>query len=203
MKIVTDRAKLKKMVFAKPLSVDEVNTISDTLREQVIEHNGNGLAANQLGLNDRVCIINVKEQLVLVNPVIIGTSKDTVAWAEQCLSLPKTMKTPVKTVRFKKIRINTDNLGEIEFGPDLEQWKDSHEFFGDEGMLECACAQHEIDLLDGILITDSKRRYTTTFIAPKKYGRNEKVMVKLPDGSTEFVKYKKAIPMLQMGCEIL
>jgi len=28
-------------------------------------------------------------------------------------------------------------------------------------------------------------------------------MVKLPDGSTEFMKYKKAEPLLLVGCEIL
>ena len=51
--------------------------------------------------------------------------------------------------------------------------------------------QHEIDHLDGILITDSVRRYTQTIKTSKKYGRNERVMVKLSDGSTEFMKYKK------------
>ena len=37
----------------------------------------------------------------------------------------------------------------------------------------------------------------------KKYGRNERVMVKLSDGSTEFMKYKKAQPLLLSGAEIL
>ena len=57
-------------------------------------------------------------------------------------------------------------------------------------MLECVVAQHEIDHLEGRLITD--RRYTTTITRGKKYGRNERVMVKLSDGTTEFMKYKKA-----------
>ena len=70
-------------------------------------------------------------------------------------------------------------------------------------MLECVCAQHEIDHLDGILITDSDRRYTTTITRGKKYGRNERVMVKLSDGSTEFMKYKKAERYLSAGGEIL
>ena len=64
-------------------------------------------------------------------------------------------------------------------------------------------SQHEIDHLNGILITDSSRRYTTTVRREKKYGRNERVMVKLQDGSTEFMKYKKAEPLLLVGCEIL
>ena len=33
--------------------------------------NGIGLAANQIGINKRVCVVNVKEPIVLVNPVIV------------------------------------------------------------------------------------------------------------------------------------
>ena len=34
--------------------------------------------------------------------------------------------------------------------------ENSDEFYNDEGMLECVCAQHEIDHLEGRLITDSE-----------------------------------------------
>ena len=61
------------------------------------------------------------------------------------------------------------------------------------------CRQHEIDHLDGKLITDVDRRYTETIIRTKKYGRNERVMIKLPNGETEFMKYKKAQPLLEQG----
>ena len=207
MKIVTNKTELKKPVFTKPLTVDQVNDISTLLKEELEKHGGIGLSANQLGLDIRACIINVKDPLVLINPMVVEVSKQTVAYVEQCLSIPKSLKNAGRTVRHQKIKINTDNLGIIEFGPDYgadkKGWKDELEFYGDEGLLECVCAQHEIDHLDGILMNSSKRRYTTTFVAPKKYGRNEKVMVKLPDGSTDFMKYKKAVGMLQYGCEIL
>jgi hypothetical protein len=116
------------------------------------------------------------------------------------------MRKPVKTVRHKSFTVECDNLGTVVFSADIEEgkeWKDSNEFFSDEGLLECVCAQHEIDHLDGILITDSSRRYTTTVTREKKYGRNERVMVKLPNGDTEFMKYKKAEPLLTVGAEIL
>jgi len=115
------------------------------------------------------------------------------------------MKSPVKTVRHKRILVETDNLGIVEFSADnqFSDWKDANEFFEDLGLLECVVAQHEIDHLDGILITDSSRKYTTTYIAPKQYGRNEMVMVKLPDGKTEFIKYKKAQKLLELGAEIV
>ena len=110
---------------------------------------------------------------------------------------------PVKTVRFKSFTVECDNLGTVIFSPDKTDWKDSNEFFSDEGLLECVCAQHELDHLNGVLITDKVRRYTTTVTAPKKYGRNERVMVKLSNGDTEFMKYKKAEPLLKVGAEIL
>ena len=72
-----------------------------------------------------------------------------------------------------------------------------------KGLLECVVAQHEIDHLDGILITDEIRKYTQTITKKKKYGRNERVMVKLSNGETEFMKYKKAEPLLLEGAEIL
>jgi hypothetical protein len=69
--------------------------------------------------------------------------------------------------------------------------------------MECVVAQHEIDHLNGILITNPNRRYSTTYIAPKTYGRNEMVMVQLKDGTTEFVKYKKAQSLIEQGGKIL
>ena len=62
---------------------------------------GLGLSANQIGLDVRACVINVKEPLVLINPRVTEVSKETVAYVEQCLSLDKTMRKPVKTVRRK------------------------------------------------------------------------------------------------------
>lgn len=205
MKLIKNPNKLKTPLEAKPMSQEEIDKISTTLLQELTKHGGIGLSANQIGLDVRACVINVKEPLVLINPRVVEVSKETVAYVEQCLSLEKTMRKPVKTVRRKSFTVECDNLGTVIFSPDSETgtWKDSNEFFSDEGLLECVCAQHEIDHLNGVLITDSIRKYSTTFIAPKKYGRNERVMVKLSDGSTEFMKYKKAEPLLKVGAEIL
>ena len=203
MKLIKDPRKLNKVIEPKPLTHEEVESISTTLLTELTKHGGVGLSANQIGLDTRACVINVKDPLVLINPRVTEVSKETVAYVEQCLSLDKTMRKPVKTIRHKSFTVETDNLGLVEFSPDKTEWKDSNEFFSDEGLLECVCAQHEIDHLNGILITDSSRRYTTTIVREKKYGRNERVMVKLPNGDTEFMKYKKAEPMLSVGAEIL
>lgn len=204
MKLIKNPSKLKTPLENKPMTQEDIDKISTTLLQELTRHGGIGLSANQIGLDVRACVINVKEPLVLINPRVTDVSQDTVAYIEQCLSLDKTMKKPVKTVRHKSFTVECDNLGTVIFSPDQkEPYKDSNEFFSDEGLLECVCAQHEIDHLNGILITDKIRRYTTTVTAPKKYGRNERVMVKLPNGDTEFMKYKKAEPMLNLGAEIL
>ena len=205
MKLIKKESQLKTPLIAKPMSKKEIDSISTTLLTELTKHGGIGLSANQIGLDIRACVINVKEPLVLINPRVIDVSKETVAYVEQCLSLDKTMRKPVKTIRHKSFKLECDNLGVVEFGPDKvdSEWKDSNEFFSDEGLLECVCAQHEIDHLNGVLITDSSRRYTTTVTRVKKYGRNERVMVKLSDGSTEFMKYKKAEALLSAGAEIL
>jgi len=203
MNLIKNPSKLKTPLVGNPMTQKEVDDISTKLLEGLTKFGGIGLSANQIGLDVRACIINVKEPLVLINPIVTEASKDTVAYVEQCLSLDKTMKKPVKTVRHKSFTVECDNLGTVIFSSDSNEWKDSTEFFGDEGLLETVCAQHEIDHLNGILITDKVRRYTTTVTAPKRYGRNERVMVKLPDGKTEFMKYKKAEPLLAIGCQIL
>ena len=202
MKLIQDPSKLKTKVEPTPFSQDEITEISTTLLFALKRYGGIGLSANQIGINKRACVINVKEPLVLINPRVTEVSEESVVYVEQCLSMPKTMRKPVQTVRFKTITVECDNLGTVIFSPDSkEEWKTSEEFYNDEGMLECVVAQHEIDHLEGRLITD--RRYTQTITRGKKYGRNERVMVKLADGSTEFMKYKKAEPLLSQGAEIL
>ena len=204
MRLVTDQSKLKKVVEPQPMTQEEIDLVSTKLLEGLAKHGGVGLAANQIGLDVRACVINVKEPLVLINPTVVEVSEEVVAYVEQCLSIPKTMRKPLKTVRHKSFTVECDNLGTVLFSPDSKQgWKDSNEFFSDEGLLECVVAQHEIDHLNGILMTDPRRRYTTTVTSTKKYGRNERVMVKLPNGTTEFMKYKKAETLLSLGAEIL
>jgi peptide deformylase len=203
MTLIKTPSKLQKRIEPTALTQEQINDISVKLLDGLKTHGGIGLSANQIGLDVRACVINVIEPLVLINPRVVEVSQDTVAYVEQCLSIPKTVRKPVKTVRHKSITIECDNLGTVAFGPDnkLGNWKDGNEFFNDTGLLESVCAQHEIDHLNGVLITDPIRRYNPTFYAPKKYGRNEMVMVKLPNGETEFMKYKKA--QLISGVEVL
>ena len=92
MKLIKDPSKLKTKIEPSSFTQQEVDTISDKLKKELEKHGGLGLSANQIGLTDRVCLINVKEPLLLVNPKVVEVSKETVVYVEQCLSLDKTMK---------------------------------------------------------------------------------------------------------------
>lgn len=203
--IVTDKIKLSKVVTDLPKNKTEEDVISAALFTALEKEKGFGLSANQIGVDKRMCVINIKEPMVLVNPKIVKRSEEAVQYIESCLSLPKTMRKPKNTVRSISITVETDNLGTVEFGPDEKDkiGTEGHNYFADEGLLECVVAQHEIDHLDGILITDSVRAYNIQRVSERKYGRNDKVMIKSPDGDTEFIKYKKAVPLLEKGYQIV
>ena len=203
--IVTDKIKLQKVVTDLPKNKSEEDVISAALFTALEKEKGFGLSANQIGVDKRMCVINIKEPMVLVNPKIVKRSEEAVQYIESCLSLPKTMRKPKNTVRSISITVETDNLGTIEFGPDEKDkiGTEGHNYFADEGLLECVVAQHEIDHLDGILITDSVRAYNIQRVSERKYGRNDKVMIQSPDGDTEFMKYKKAVPLLEKGYQIV
>ena len=203
--IVTDKTKLQKVVTDLPKNKSEEDVISAALFTALEKEKGFGLSANQIGVDKRMCVINIKEPMVLVNPKIVKRSEEAVQYIESCLSLPKTMRKPKNTVRSISVTVETDNLGTVEFGPDEKDkiGTEGHNYFADEGLLECVVAQHEIDHLDGILITDSIRAYNIQRVSERKYGRNDKVMIKSPDGDTEFIKYKKAVPLLEKGYQIV
>lgn len=205
MGIIKDKIQLSKPVQPGQYSQEDIQKITNILTTALNRYGGIGLSANQIGLDARACIINVKEPLVLINPVIVKRSEDNVAYVESSLSVDKSLRSPVKTVRSKEITVECDNLGTVMFAPDAYEgiWADADEFFSDAGLLETAIAQQVIDLLDGVLITHPSRRYTQTVTKSKTYGRNEMVMIQLPDGKTEFIKYKKAQSLLDVGGVIL
>jgi peptide deformylase len=139
-KIVKDQAKLRNPC-APCRSVEEGKRIGEILKV-ILERSQDaiGLAANQIGINQRVCIINVKKPILLVNPRIVNKF-DKFFYKEGCLSFPGDY---VTTVRYKNIMVQADNHKKmLVFSSDTQ-----------EDMLECACVQHEIDHLDGLVMFD-------------------------------------------------
>jgi peptide deformylase len=177
---------------------------SDELREQLEEgmkqYPGLGISATQLGIKKRACLIQFgDEELFLLNPVIKEKSKDGFLFYEGCLSIPRTIERPVRTIRACKVVIDTDNLGELIFEINPEGDK-QREQISKETMMT-VIVQHEIDHLDGFTIKD--RVYTTTIVKPQSYGRNDKVVMKSPEGEMVEVKYKKANDYFLKGYEIV
>jgi len=167
---------------------DEAEKIASKLLKTLAESKkGIGLAANQIGIQKRVCVVNVKEPMVLINPKIIERSEETFMFPEGCLSFPNKK---VKTNRNVSISVECDNMDStLFFTADSDNLADA---------MECVCVQHEIDHLDGITMFDRKARGITIKREGKKIGRNDKVLIACGVDS-KVMKYKKALPLLENG----
>ena len=71
-KIVTDTIKLKKVVTDLPKNKSEEEVLSAALFTALEKEKGFGLSANQIGVDKRMCVINIKDPMVLVNPKKFG-----------------------------------------------------------------------------------------------------------------------------------
>ena len=184
--IIKDKYKLK--TKCEPVSsIEEGEEIAAQLFKELGDK-GIGLAANQIGINKRVCVINVKEPIAFINPKITKSEGEIVA-PEQCLSFPKKM---VRTKRSKYVTIESDNHGTIILGGDQY----------DDNLLESICAQHEIDHLDGITMFDREIKNMPFKRSSKKIGRNEKIDIE-KDGVIKTLKYKKAETLIEDGWNII
>ena len=136
--IVKDRKRLEKE--CKPCgTVSEGLLIGEELLKILQQQkDGVGLAANQIGINKRVCLVYVTKPDILVNPTISGKFGKTF-FQEGCLSFPGDY---VLTERWTNIIVKADNHKEQLF------------FNFEKDPLECVCVQHEIDHLDGITMFD-------------------------------------------------
>ena len=202
-KIVTDTSALKKSIPTTTFTKEEQDLATAALLTAVTEHKGLGMSANQIGLNKRICVINVREEpLVLVNPTIVEETEEKIMYFEGCLSLPKTMKKPIKTVRSYGVKVKADNFPEVlEFGTKERKHEDINQLFGDVDLLEAVCVQHEIDHLNGLTIRDRQYTETVRLTAFAKLGRNERFILKKGD-ETLSVKKKNLSTYLEQGWEV-
>lgn len=179
---------LKKPVPKSELTQFEADVLKDTLFAALKGLGGVGLSANQIGVNKRACVIKFNDvELFLLNPIIKERSNDGFIFYEGCLSIPDTIKKPVRTIRATYVVVQTDNLGELRFEINPEEDRKGDRVSDDT--MKTVVVQHEIDHLDGITIKD--RVYSTTVVKKQTYGRNDKIVMKAPDGELVEVKYKK------------
>ena len=197
--IKKDNPLIKKKL--KEVTVEEGMAIATKLF-QILNKRGDGigLAANQVGIDAQVAVVNVREPLVLINPKVI--SKETpIDYYEGCLSYPGK---GVPTQRYRDIEIKTAQSesnwyfsGAAENSEGKSVWdKGNMKQDQENRILESVCIQHEIDHLNGKVIMD--RRKNMIVKTEKKIGRNQLVTIKKGD-AVKVLKYKKIQSFLDDG----
>ena len=186
----------------KEVSVEEGLAIAEELF-QILNQRGDGigLAANQVGIDAQVAVVNVREALVLINPKYVARENEII-YGEGCLSFPNRA---IRTKRYRDIVISTEQSEANWYFSGAEENSDGKSGWDKGNMkqdqenriLESVCIQHEIDHLNGITIHDREIKLEPTR-AKKKIGRNDKVTIQ-KDGQTRVLKYKKAQNFLNQG----
>ena len=143
-KILTDKDPALHKVCKSVEKFDEkLHKLLEDMTDTLIDSQGVGLAAPQVGILRRVVIVDTGEEILeLVNPVMLETSGEQVG-PEGCLSVPGKYGL-VKRPNVAKVRAQ-DRFGE---------W---YEVEGEELIGRCFC--HELDHLDGIVYTEVMDRF--------------------------------------------
>ena len=186
----------------KEVSIEEGRIIATKLFQILNERkDGIGLAANQVGIDAQVAVVNVREPLILINPKIIE-KWDEIPFYEGCLSFPKQ---GIHTKRYESIIIQTEQEESGWYFSGVEgseegkgTWEqESKKQDQEQRLLEAICVQHEIDHLNGMTIMDRENK-PKPILSKKSYGRNE--IIGITNGDTyKEIKYKKAKPLLDGG----
>ena len=184
------------------VSVEEGLEIAKELLEILSDRkDAIGLAANQIGINAAVAVVNVREPIILINPEVIDVW-DEIPFYEGCLSFPKK---GINTKRYKNIVIKTEQEESDWYFSGAETTQECKGSWEQKGkdedqemrILESVCIQHEIDHLNGITCMDKEVKLEPHRVS-KKWGRNE--IVGITDGKDyKEIKYKKAKPLIDSG----
>jgi peptide deformylase len=119
---------------------DDLRRLADRMKQLMVDANGIGLAATQVGVLQRLFVFHVSEDeiVTLANPEIVEAGEVTTVDDEGCLSIQGVL-LPIE--RSAKIAI----AGQDENGADVRY--ELEEPYS-------RVAQHETDHLDGVLILD-------------------------------------------------
>jgi peptide deformylase len=152
---------------------DEIRTLIDDMFETMYAAPGIGLAAIQVGVPQRLLVIDlqeeedeegkpVREPRVFINPEIIEESEHLVPYNEGCLSVPEMYAEVDRPDRIRARWLDRDGVSHEE------------ELTG----LLAVCLQHEMDHLEGILFIDHLSRLKREMIL-KKLAKYRKERAKL------------------------
>lgn len=126
------------------LNFDEkLHQTLDDMKETMYDAEGVGLAAPQIGILRRYCVIDVGDGVIeLINPVITEKSDETQTGNEGCLSIPERSEIITRPM---KVSVRAQN----RYGENIT--------ITGEG-LKARALCHEIDHLDGVLYIDHAKR---------------------------------------------
>ncbi|WP_171960006.1 peptide deformylase [Roseobacter denitrificans] len=137
---------------------DELRRLGDDMLETMYDAPGIGLAAPQVGILQRVVVMDcIKEPgdtprpVIMFNPEVIATSDETSVYEEGCLSIPEQFAEVTRPAEVEVRWMDRDGAAQSEV------------FTG----LWATCAQHEIDHLDGKLFIDYLRPLRRQMITRK------------------------------------
>ncbi|MCQ2588006.1 MAG: peptide deformylase [Treponema sp.] len=131
---------LRQVAVPVPEVNDEIRQLAEDMFETMIDANGVGLAAPQIGKSIRMFVLIADDDVkrVFINPQIIKTSEEVCDYDEGCLSIPQVYETISRPAK-----VTVQALNEKGKPFTLEA----------EGFL-ARIIQHEYDHLDGILYID-------------------------------------------------
>ncbi len=126
------------------LTFDErLHQTLDDMAETMYVAEGVGLAAPQVGILRRYCVIDIGEGIIeLINPVIFEKSEETQTGNEGCLSIPDRSEIVTRPM---KVSVRAQN----RYGENI--------VVTGEGLMARALC-HEIDHLDGVLYIDHAKK---------------------------------------------
>ena len=136
---------------------EEEKKLMDDMLETMYAANGIGLAAVQIGVPQRIIVMDIskdenkKEPRYFVNPVIINKDSENLTYEEGCLSVPNQF-----------AEIDRPKKCEVEY----LDYEGEKKILKAEGLL-ATCIQHEMDHLQGILFIDYLSKLKRSMIVKK------------------------------------
>ncbi|MBN1662109.1 MAG: peptide deformylase [Deltaproteobacteria bacterium] len=152
-----DAAILRKVSDDVPVPLDNTgkSQVKDLVKAFLVRNDALGLAAPQIGINKRIIIFrnknfddpdwtkNEKDYEVLINPRISQARGEMIAGSEGCLSCPDLR---VEIFRYPEIKVRAYDINGEKINKRYDDFL-------------ARIVQHEIDHLEGKLITDYEGKY--------------------------------------------
>ncbi|NOY36334.1 MAG: peptide deformylase [Chlorobi bacterium] len=171
---------LRKKAIPVKKDFPDLDVLVNNLFETMHSSDGVGLAAPQVGLSQRIIVVDASPfaedepalenfRKVFINPVIEKRFGDVVTFNEGCLSIPNIRE---DVNRPEKIKISY-------FDPEFKRYSETYEG------IAARIIQHEYDHLDGILFTD--------LVSPLRKKIIAKKLIAISKGKFE-VSYKTILP---------